>query len=198
MNDLLGAPLPEPRRPKGESVRQVHSRLMAEIRSWHRLQEAKYGPYMPPPPKPPEPPLILIGCGKTKAAHPAPARDLYLGSLFRARRRYAEASGLRWYIISARYGLLDPDQLIEPYDQRLPRSYGLFQRNQDVLAWARATLAPLPRGVTLEIHAGADYFRPLHEVRGGDYCLNPVARLGLGRQLAWYKAHSVLHPLRDL
>jgi hypothetical protein len=62
---------------------------------------------------------ILIGCVKTKAPEPRPARELYTSPLFLARREYAESTGLPWFIVSARYGLVTPDAIIEPYDATL-------------------------------------------------------------------------------
>ena len=67
----------------------------------------------------PRPDLILVGCVKKKRSHGAPARDLYDSTLWRWRRRYAEASGCLWYILSAKHGLLAPDIEIAPYDLAL-------------------------------------------------------------------------------
>lgn len=70
--------------------------------------------------------LLLLGCVKTKGPSAAPARDLYTSDLFDKRRRYAEASGLPWYVLSALHGLVLPHQVLEPYDMALkdqPRSY---------------------------------------------------------------------------
>ena len=63
----------------------------------------------------------LVACSRTKADRPVPARELYLSPLFRAARKYAENRyGLgQWLILSARYGLVDPDQVLAPYDLSL-------------------------------------------------------------------------------
>ncbi|MFD6918894.1 DUF6884 domain-containing protein [Streptomyces sp. NPDC059944] len=64
-----------------------------------------------------EPELVVIPCGSRKLDRRAPAGDLYLGSYHRACRRAAEAlEPGRLLILSARYGLLDLDDVIEPYD----------------------------------------------------------------------------------
>lgn len=66
--------------------------------------------------------LVVIPCGVRKiwdrnpAAGKIPAKDAYTSQLFRAQRTYAEAFGTDWVILSARYGLTHPDQLIENYD----------------------------------------------------------------------------------
>ncbi|WP_377273059.1 DUF6884 domain-containing protein [Peterkaempfera sp. SMS 1(5)a] len=63
------------------------------------------------------PELIVIPCGSRKLDHPARAAEMYIGSYHRACRRAAEAlQPDRLVILSARYGLLDLDDEIEPYD----------------------------------------------------------------------------------
>ncbi|MFD5718086.1 DUF6884 domain-containing protein [Streptomyces sp. NPDC127036] len=64
-----------------------------------------------------EPELVVIPCGSRKLDRRAPAGDLYVGSYHRACRRAAEAlEPGRLLILSARYGLLDLDDVVEPYD----------------------------------------------------------------------------------
>ncbi|MEN1891036.1 DUF6884 domain-containing protein [Streptomyces mirabilis] len=56
-------------------------------------------------------------CGSRKLGRRARAADLYVGSYHRACRRAADALRPdRLLILSARYGLLDPDDVIDPYD----------------------------------------------------------------------------------
>ena len=62
---------------------------------------------------------MIIGCGSAKLDRPAAAKDIYTGSLFRAARRHAETSGKPWRILSAEYGIIDPDEVIAPYDRRI-------------------------------------------------------------------------------
>lgn len=64
---------------------------------------------------------VLVSCGAAKLPHPAPARGLYTGSLYTAARawverriRDGEVDG--WRILSARHGILAPDQVIGPYE----------------------------------------------------------------------------------
>ena len=63
--------------------------------------------------------VVLLGCVKLKLEHRAPAKDLYVSPLWNRRRAYAEAAGCPWLILSAKYGLLDPEQLVAPYDVAL-------------------------------------------------------------------------------
>ncbi len=67
--------------------------------------------------------LVIIPCGRAKIwkacpwAGPTPAKEAYVGAPFKVNREFAEASGARWLILSAKYGFLDPDTPIEDYDK---------------------------------------------------------------------------------
>lgn len=62
--------------------------------------------------------LVIIACGKSKIwdkhpdAGPTAAKDAYTGSYFRANRRYAEAQGCDWMILSSKFGFMRPDFVI--------------------------------------------------------------------------------------
>lgn len=94
--------------------------------------------------------ITLVGCGKAKRENAAPARDLYTSSYFAAKRNYVERSGREWYVLSAKHGLLDPDEVVEPYD-----AYGL---DDDL---ARDVVDELPDDERIEILAGQDYVEPM-------------------------------------
>lgn len=76
----------------------------------------------------------LIACSKTKLDHAAPAEELYQGHVFKLARAWMlkhlvnvphysstgqKAPPNEWGILSAKHGLLMPDQVIEPYDLAL-------------------------------------------------------------------------------
>ena len=132
----------------------------------------------------------LIACSRTKADRPVPARELYLSPLFGAARAYAERryGPGQWLILSARYGLVEPDQVLAPYDLSLRQ---LTARQRE--AWGDRIAVELtdrfPAGTVLSFHAGAlyrDAIAPVvaHQVRF------PLASLGIGQQLAWYRQHA--------
>src|SRR5690348_13662048 len=62
--------------------------------------------------------VALVGCVKKKRQVPTAAGDLYQSELFRKCRACAIKAD-RWYILSAEYGLLQPQQVVEPYDRTL-------------------------------------------------------------------------------
>jgi hypothetical protein len=131
---------------------------------------------------------LLLGCVATKRPRGGPAKELYCSPLWAGRRRYAEATGQPWFVLSALYGLVEPNRRIDPYDLALT-SLSAADRRQ----WGEAVVADLAARVPLseaciEVHAGSAYRaaieRPLHD-RGARMRV-PLAGLGLGQQLAWY------------
>ena len=151
---------------------------------------------------------ILTGCGKTKATTPQPARELYTSPLCRARRRYAEhqlaswesddlldITG-QWFILSAKFGLVDPDRELPPYEQQL-RHHCPADRAAWYLHCAQLLLDGMEDDEDLkhhqiQIHAGEDYAKPL---------LNVLWSLGfspqwvtegmqIGEQLAFYRRRN--------
>jgi hypothetical protein len=134
----------------------------------------------------------LVGCVATKANEPRPARDLYISPLFRGRRTYVERTCERWFILSAKHGLVSPERVLEPYDETL-RGISAQARRR----WSQGVLAKLQRSVghlgghTFEIHAGVDY-RNFGLVAGlhakGAKVDIPTEGLRQGEQLAFYNA----------
>src|SRR5689334_13515349 len=100
--------------------------------------------------------IALVGCVKSKRKSSAPARELYISPLFRAMRGYSESNADAWYILSAEYGLLQPDQVVEPYERTL-NSMPARER----LAWAvrvqKELLEALPRAAEVVLLAGLRY-----------------------------------------
>ncbi|MDA8332166.1 MAG: hypothetical protein M0027_13400 [Candidatus Dormibacteraeota bacterium] len=137
----------------------------------------------------------LVGCVKSKLSRPARARDLYTSPLFVGRRSWVERTCESWFILSAKYGLVAPEQVVEPYDQTLTR-----MNRRERRAWSRAVVAALRAQLhdlsayTFEIHAGAAYFDfGLRDslVAEGAAVEIPSLHLRLGEQLALYRrGHS--------
>lgn len=62
--------------------------------------------------------VVIIACGSLKiwdrypGVGPTAARDAYTGTPFRTNRAYAERFGDEWRILSAKYGLIEPEFII--------------------------------------------------------------------------------------
>ena len=133
----------------------------------------------------------LVGCSKSKLSRPANAERLYSPSaMFRARRAFVLKSCDRWFILSAKHGVLAPSDELEPYDVTLVGAPIPVKR-----AWAtrvvnelRQKLGALDR-VTFEIHAGRDYwgYGLLDELqRAGAGVEIPTEGLTQGQQRRFY------------
>ena len=59
---------------------------------------------------------MVIPCAKEKLPHAAMAKDIYITQPFKRAKRLVESCGVDWFIFSAKYGLLYPTSVIEPYD----------------------------------------------------------------------------------
>jgi hypothetical protein len=137
----------------------------------------------------------LVGCVKQKAISARPAQDLYVSELFRGRRAYVERSCDEWWILSAKHGLVHPQEILGPYDETLKGAGSAARRR-----WSREVLLSLVQRVTpvagdgVEIHAGVEY-RDFGLVQGLAECgfrvVIPTEGMSIGVQLAFYK-HSPL------
>ncbi|OLS15499.1 MAG: hypothetical protein RBG13Loki_0864 [Promethearchaeota archaeon CR_4] len=103
--------------------------------------------------------LVILTCSQKKGLKPAAARDLYQGSLFKLGRKFAEVQHFDYMIISAKYGLLLPEQVISPYDQRISNMSDVRRIRETVLPQLREIL-PLYEKI---IMIGGSYYRKVLE-----------------------------------
>jgi hypothetical protein len=135
--------------------------------------------------------IALVSCVKSKRTSASPARDLYISPLFRGLRRYAEANADEWHILSAKYGLLAPERVVEPYELTLNK-----MPKPDRDAWAgkvKSQLgAVLPSDAEVLLLAGTRYREELEPYlrERGHTVIVPLRGLSMGRQLSWLNRHS--------
>lgn len=129
---------------------------------------------------------VLIACSKSKGTHRDIARNMYVSSLYRKSVLTAEGWGVPFSILSAKYGLLDPDDEIEPYDLTLKGKAQSFKAE-----WASRVTAQILDQFgskrNLIVLAGDDYLKPLltfHEANTPNY-LAPMKGLSLGNRLSF-------------
>ena len=125
--------------------------------------------------------IVLVSCVGEKGTINAEAKDLYQSTWFRKARQWAEENGIRWYILSAKHGLLNPETKIEPYDISLLKM-NKGEREQ----WGQRTSRQIHECISedhpLVILAGIKY-REVLNVR--HHVSVPMEGLGIGQQLAW-------------
>ena len=128
--------------------------------------------------------IALVSCVKTKRSSATRAGDLYISPLFRAWREYAIRNADAWYILSAKYGLLHPDQVVEPYELTLKKL-----RKPERVAWAKCVQAQLSTALPTTadvIFLGGTHYReelvPFLRTHGYTVSI-PFEGLRSGRQL---------------
>lgn len=128
-------------------------------------------------------PLHLVACVAGKLDHPAEARELYRSDWFTKARAYVEAIGAPWAILSAKHGLLDPAQVIAPYDETL-----VGKTRAERLAWGEPIARELAaRGGPVVMLAGRQYRDAITDTPAGAGLVvsAPMIGLGIGEQKAW-------------
>jgi len=138
--------------------------------------------------------LGLISCTKSKQDYPCKASEMYSASdLFRKAYSYATKNYDFVVILSAKYGLLFPDDQTTPYNLTL-NDMSSQQRKE----WAETIFNQMKSRLRLEdfdkvfFHAGKKYREQLiSKLENMDIqCEVPLKHLGIGQQKAWYKRHD--------
>ena len=150
--------------------------------------------------------VYLVSCVKQKRETAAAAKDLYTSSWFRKAQAHVEATGMPWFILSAQHGLLDPEQVIEPYEKTLNK-----MRISDRKEWAKRVIAQmeqqLPKAERIVVFAGKkyrDYLMSYLRSKASSVEV-PLEKHRQGEQLSWFneraeqdKASSVKVPHKGL
>ncbi|MEO8488991.1 DUF6884 domain-containing protein [Pseudomonas sp.] len=130
--------------------------------------------------------VCLVACTSRKSGQPTTAEFIYRSPLFLAARSYAQQRADQWFILSAKHGLLSPEEVIAPYNESL-----LNQSEAQRQAWAadvhKALNARVPAGGRVIFLAGSayrSYLAPAFEAEGRETAA-PMSALGIGSQVAW-------------
>ena len=132
--------------------------------------------------------VCLVSCVSAKTQERSPASVLYTSPLFKKARAYATSRFDDWSILSAKYGLTSPDQVIDPYDQTLKH-----MPKDARLAWARGVVRGLQStfgtDTLLAFVAGTSYREYIiPELTCYGYATRvPLEGLSIGMQLSWLK-----------
>ncbi len=134
--------------------------------------------------------IYLITCTKTKdeQAGPHRAQELYTSDYFTKMREFARLRADHWYILSDKYGLVRPDEMIYWYEEDLKKL-----SNTQRLQWAEGVLKALSEqttpGDTIVMVAGSTYVRLLEPelTRQGYIVEDPMKGLRIGERKQWLK-----------
>lgn len=130
--------------------------------------------------------IALVGCTSRQHRQAMPARWLYHSDWFVRAAAVAETSSTGWFILSARYGLLHPDQKIAPYDLLLS---DLSPSQRQV--WAASVVQSLTQILKpndrLLLLTDPEYSAPLLPLLANSpwRVKTPLVSLSLAEQVSW-------------
>ena len=130
--------------------------------------------------------VVLISCVGEKKSRRCKAKDLYDSTWFHYAWRYAQTlKPDKVFILSAKYGLVDPETEIDPYEETLNS-----KSDNDIRIWANAVVNALREKTdltndTFTVLAGERYRR--HLVNHFRKYNVPMDGLRIGEQLSWLR-----------
>ncbi len=140
--------------------------------------------------------IVLTSCVSQKLPYRAKAKDLYVSPLFRKNLAYAnQINPDEIYVLSAKYGLVNLDTKIDPYDLTLNT-----MSEAEIKGWAKMVLEQLGRvGDVRKDHfillAGLNYRKYLIPYLGSYEV--PMEGLTIGKQLGFLSKHSNSREMND-
>jgi hypothetical protein len=144
--------------------------------------------------------LGLISCTKDKQIYPCAASEMYSASnLFRKAYTYCDMTYDDVAILSAKYGLLLPDDKIKPYNVTLNK-----MSVQERRVWSDKVFEQMQSRLilsdyhTIFFHAGKNYRIFLAEKLENSNLITeaPLGNLQIGKQLEWYKKKNLMLTFR--
>lgn len=128
--------------------------------------------------------IVLVSCASKKLGCRARAEDLYVSDLFQKSLAYARRlRPAAIFILSAKHGLVQPDEQIDPYNETLNT-----MRPPEIMAWSERVLDQLRKRADVEqdhfVFLAGDKYRRylLPRLRSVDV---PMEGLRIGEQLSW-------------
>jgi hypothetical protein len=128
--------------------------------------------------------IVLLSCVKSKRDRPCKAGEMYTSPLFQKMMAYAQSLKPKSiFILSAKYGLLSTDTVIDPYEKTLKNMKTAERRE-----WAQGVISELRKRCDLDSDnfvflAGMPYRENL--VPHLKHYEVPMEGLVFGKQLQW-------------
>jgi hypothetical protein len=162
----------------------------------HRVDRGLYRRYRPDPARQVGPRgasrVVLIASSGATAAHPQPVARLFESPQFAAARERAVSSGHPWFVLSAKHGLLDPDDVVGPFEMQIGDQASGYRAT-----WGEWVVAQLAARVQLqdtvvEVHGGIDFAQPLRAPLTRRGALLDISLPGMWQEseLDWTAVHA--------
>lgn len=129
--------------------------------------------------------IVFLSCVKTKQKTRCAARDMYTSDLFRKSLAYAEKlQPTQIYILSAKYGLLDPQDVIDPYNATLVGANDATCKRWAYMVYKQMQEKHINFNDEAIFLCGKNYRKYL--ITKFTNAAAPMKHLGIGQQLAFY------------
>lgn len=129
--------------------------------------------------------IVFLSCVKTKQSTRCAARDMYTSDLFRKSLAYAEKlQPTRIFILSAKYGLLDPNEMIDPYNATLVNASNDVCKRWAYMVYKQMQEKQINFDEEAVFLCGKNYRKYL--ITKFTNAAAPLKHLGIGQQLAFY------------
>lgn len=131
--------------------------------------------------------IALIACVKKKNNHNCKAKEMYISTLFKYCYKYASKRVDKIYILSAKYGLLNEETVIYPYNETLKS-----KSEYDKKVWSYRVIKELAKVADIEndsflILAGLEYRKYIiQKIKKYEI---PLKGLSLYNQVKYLKEH---------
>ena len=127
--------------------------------------------------------IVFVGCGATKRKKPCKAEDMYIGQYFKQCMLYAKTltKNNNIYILSAKYGVLPLNKVIEPYNKTLKT-----MSKKEIKEWASMVVTQLQElhitsNTPVTFICGKNYYEPL--TNSFTNITTPLPQGGMGYQI---------------
>ena len=130
--------------------------------------------------------VVLISCASKKLPYKAKAKDLYVSTLFKYNLKYAKSLNPdKTFVLSAKYGLVDLENEIVPYDTTLNN-----MPSKEIRKWADCVIGQIKKEANLEkdefIFLAGEKYRKYLLPQISNYQI-PLEGLKIGKQLQYLK-----------
>ncbi len=128
--------------------------------------------------------VALVACVKQKKQGIHPAQELFTSAWFVKAKEYVENVGFDdWYILSAKYHVVSPDEMIEYYPEHLNQ-----YRKEQIDVWAKTTAGQI-EDMNLSNEQlyiiGSEKYRTITSYLPESDIIEPLKGMGISQQLSW-------------
>lgn len=128
--------------------------------------------------------LAILGCTKSKHTGVMEARRLYEKSnLFRLSKAFCKKNKFHYIIISAKYGLIHPNQEICDYNETFDSKKKIKEMSKIIIPGLKKLIKNYDRIVVLTGEKYIETFRPLIDNKFSF----PLKCLPIGKRMQWLK-----------